>query len=148
MSTLGDIENAMMVRLASATIADQPAFATVKGASGGYRPLLRDALRRERLPAAYIAFIEEPTSPETKPAVRGPHFAVLVADRVLRQGSDPRNGDVTSLGTFILLEVVRKCLDDFEPAEGLRLVNLHQKFLDADDRFAVYEILYRVWPVV
>jgi len=148
MAVLGDIENAMAARLATATIGGQPAFATAKGVSGGYRPLLREALRRERMPAAYVAFIDEPTAPETKPPVRGAHFVVLVAERVLRQESDPRHGDVGSPGAFALLEAARSRLDDYEPAAGLRLVNLHQKFVDADDRSAVYELLYRVWPII
>jgi hypothetical protein len=148
MSALGDIENAMAARLATATIGGQLAFATAKGVSGGYRPVLREALRRERMPAAYVAFIDEPTAPETKPPVRGAHFIVLVAERVLRQESDPRHGDVGSPGTFALLEAARRRLDDYAPVPGLRLVNLHQKFVDADDRSAVYELLYRVWPVI
>lgn len=138
----------MAARLAAATIGGEPAFALVKGASGGYRPALREALRRERMPAAYVAFIDQPTAPEAKPSVRGAHFIVLVAERVLRQESDPRLGDVSSPGAFALLEAARRQLDDWGPAAGLRLVNLHQKFIEADDRSAVYELLYRVWPII
>ena len=99
------------------------------------------------MPAAYVAFTDEPTAPEVKAAVRGSRFVVLVADRALRVESDPRHGDVNSLGAFTSLEQARLELDGYEPVGGLRLLNLHQKFVEADDRVAVYELLYRVWPV-
>ncbi|MBN2560662.1 MAG: DUF1834 family protein [Phycisphaerae bacterium] len=147
-SDLGNLENAIVSRLESAEVSGSPVFQTVQGISGGYRPALRGAIRRERMPAAYVAFMDQPMAPEVKPAVRGVRFVVSVADRVLRVESDPRHGDVSSLGTFTLLEKSREQLDDYEPSAGLRLVNLHQKFVEADDRVAVYELLYRVWPVV
>jgi phage gp37-like protein len=148
MSRLGDLENALVSRLAAATLSGSPLFQTVRGVSGGYRPAVRDALRRERMPAAYVAFVDEPTAPEVKPGVRGGRFVVLVAERALRVESDPRHGDTSSLGTFTLLEQTRQELDDYEPITDLRLLNLHQKFVEADDRVAVYELMYRVWPVV
>lgn len=148
MSELGDLENTMVSRLTAAEVSGSPVFQTVCGISGGYRVALREALRRVRMPAAYVAFIDQPTAPEVKPSVRGERFVVLVAERVLRVESDPRRGDVSSLGAFLLLEKAREQLDDYEPSPGLRLVNLHQKFIEADDRVAVYELLYRVWPIV
>lgn len=147
MSQLGDLENALVTRLTAATLAGSPVFQTVRGVSGGFRPAIREAIRRERMPAAYVAFTDEPTAPEVKTAVRGSRFVVLVADRALRVESDPRHGDVNSLGAFTSLEQARLELDGYEPVGGLRLLNLHQKFVEADDRVAVYELLYRVWPV-
>lgn len=148
MSTLGNLENAIVTRLAGAQIAGEDAFAVVRGASGGFRPALRDAIARERLPAAFVAFLEEPTAPEVKPALRGPRYAVYIAARALRITSDPRHGDDDARGAFDLLDAARARLDDFDVAAGLRLVCLHQRFVEADDRAAVYELLYRVWPVV
>jgi len=147
MSQLSDLENALVSRLVAAELGGSPLFQTVRGISGGYRPSVREALRRERMPAACIAFIDEPTAPEVKASVRGARFVVLVAERVLRVESDPRHGDAMSLGAFTLLAQVRQELDDYEPLTDLRVVNLHQKFIEADDRVAVYQLLYRIWPV-
>ncbi len=147
MSELGDIEDAVVTRLAAATISGSPVFDTVRGVSGGYRAVIRDALRRERMPAAYVAFIEEPTAPEVKPSARGSRFVVLVAARALRLESNPRHGDAGSLGAFTLLDEARAELDDYQPSADLQLINLRQKFVEADDRVAVYELLYRAWPI-
>jgi len=146
MSRLGDLENTLVTRLAQAMISGLPVFEVVRGVSGGQRPAIREALRRERMPAAYVAFTEEPTAPEVRDQVRGAKFTVLVAARTLRAESDPRNGDAQSIGTFELLDVARTQLDDYVPSAGLRLLNVQEKFIEADDRQAVYELLYRVWP--
>lgn len=146
MSRLGDLENAIVARLSLATISGSPAFATVQGVSGGSRPAVREALRREQMPAAYVAFTEEPTAPEVRDQVRGAKFSVLVAAQTLRADTDPRNGDTLSVGVFQLLDVVRAQLDDYVPSSGLRLLSLQEKFIEADDRLAMYEVSYRVWP--
>jgi hypothetical protein len=99
------------------------------------------------MPVALAGFLEEPTAPETKPALLGPRFVVLVAERLLRQGTDPRHGDGGSPGAFALIEAARAVLDGYEPVDRVRLENLHVKFLDADERTAVYELLYRAWPI-
>ena len=148
MSRLGDLENAIVARLSLATISGSPAFATVQGVSGGSRPAIRDALRRERMPAAYVAFTEEPTAPEVRDQVRGAKFSVLMAAQSLRAEADPRNGDALSIGVFQLLDVVRAQLDDYAPSSGLRLLGIQEKFVEADDRLAIYEAAYRVWPTV
>ena len=148
MSRLGDIENTLVSRLASAMLGGSPLFEVVRGVSGGHRASNRDALRRERMPAAYVAFTDETTSPETREAIRGARFAVYVAARALRLEADARHGDANTPGAFVLLEKAREQLDDYEPSTGLRVVNLHEKFVEADDRVAVYELLYRIWPVV
>jgi hypothetical protein len=147
MSQLGDLENALVLRLSEARSGGSLVFATVRGASGGYRPAIRDALARERMPAVYVGFTDEPTAPETKPAVRGARFVVLVAARALRIEDDPRYGGTDSPGAFALLEIARAQLDGYEPGYGSRAVCLHQKFVEADDRTAVYELLYRLWPI-
>lgn len=147
MSRLRVLEASIVSRLSTATIGGPTAFATVEGASGGNRPALRAALRRERMPAAYVAFIDEPLAPEVREAVRGARFSVLIADRALRLPSDPRQGDATSKGTFALLQAARAKLDDYSPTEGFRLVALQERFVDADERSAVYELVYRVSPV-
>ena len=148
MSRLGDLENAIVNRLSQAMIGGSPAFETVRGFSGGNRAALREALRRERMPAAYVGFTDEPTAPEVRDQVRGAKFVVLVAARVLRLESDPRNGDANSIGAFQLLEASRTQLDDYAPSTGLQLVSVQEKFIDADNRVAIYELLYRVWPIV
>lgn len=148
MSRLGDYEAAIIDAVSAATHSGNPVFKSVRGVSGGYRPLLRDAIRRERMPAAFVAFIEEPTAPEVSPSRRGPHFAVMVAARNLREGGDPRGDDVDNLGAFTAIEETRTELDDLEVESGVVLRSLGVKFLDADDRVAMYELLYRAWPVV
>jgi hypothetical protein len=148
MARLGDLENALVSRLAEATQGGSPVFATVRGISGGYRSAIRDTLLRERTPAAYVAFLDESVAPETKTAVRGARFVVLLAARILRVGSNPRFGDVDSLGAFTLLDKARAQLDDYLVATGLRTVNVHEKFVEADERTAIYELLYRLWPIV
>ncbi len=148
MSRLGDLENTLVSRLASAMLGDSPLFEVVRGVSGGFRASIRDAMKRERIPAAYVAFIEEPTAPETSEVKLGAKFVVYVAARALRVESDPRHGDANTPGAFVLLEKAREQLDDYEPSTGLRAVNLHEKFVEADNRIAVYELLYRIWPIV
>lgn len=148
MSRLGDLENAIIARLSVATISGSPAFATVQGVSGGSRPAIREAMRRQRMPAAFVTFTDEPTAPEVRDQVRGAKFSVLVAAQTLRAESDPRNGDALSVGVFQLLDVVRAQLDDYAPTSGLRLLSLLEKFVEADDRLAIYEAAYRVWPTV
>jgi len=148
MSRLGNLENALVSRVAAAMSGGSPVFATVMGASGGYRPALREALKRERMPAAYVAFVEEPTAPETKTGVRGAKFCVMVAAASLRVGTQPRQDTTGTLGAFTLLDKVRTQLDDYVPATGLRAVIVQEKFLEADERTAIYEVLYRLWPVI
>ncbi len=147
MSRVGDLEDALVNRLAAATIGGSQAFATVRGFSGGYRPALRDAIKRERLPAAYVAFTEELTAPETSDNRRGARFVVLVATQMLRAGDDPRHGDADNRGAFELMDEVRAQLDLYEPPGDVQLYNLHEKFVEADDRVAIYESAYRAWPI-
>jgi hypothetical protein len=148
MSRLGDLENALVSRVAAAMSGGSAVFAVVKGASGGYRPAIREALKRERMPAAYVAFVEESAAPETKTSVRGARFSVLVAATSLRVGSQPRQDTTGARGAFTLLDEVRKQLNDYVPAAGLRAVIVQEKFLEADERTAIYEVLYRLWPVI
>jgi len=148
MAALGEYEMKIADRLSQATIGSDNAFAVVRSVSGGWRPGIRDALRRERMPAAYVAFIEEPTAPEVRAAVRGAKFSVLVAERALQAQTDPRHSFPQSTGAYELLAAARSVLDDYEPLGGLLLQLLRIKFIDADDRVAVYELLYRLWPVV
>jgi phage gp37-like protein len=147
MSRLGDLENAIVSRLAAATISGSPVFATVRGVSGGYRPVLRDAIRRERMPAAFVAFTDEPTAPEILIERLGAHFTVLVAAQMLRAESNPRLGDATALGAFTLMDKVRTQLDGYMPSTDIQLQSLAEKFVDADERVAIYELTYRAWPV-
>ncbi|HPF37338.1 MAG TPA: DUF1834 family protein [Phycisphaerae bacterium] len=147
MSQLGDIESAIITRLSTATIAGQPAFATLAGAGGGNRPANRATIRRLRMPAALVSFVEAPLAPETRSEIRGARFSVLVADQSLRAASDPRQGDTTTSGVFALIDVARQKLDDFGVASGVRLVVVESRFIDADERVGIYELLYRAWPI-
>jgi len=147
MSILSTIENAIVAHLAAATYNGGPLFATVEGASGPFRAAIRKAIERERLPAAYVIFVDEKTAPETKPEERGPRFSILVADRALRLTSDPRRGDAGVLGAFTLIEQTRIRLDNFAPVSDTAMTPLLQRFADADERLAVYELLYRVRPI-
>ncbi len=148
MSRLGELENAIVNRLAGAQIGGEDAFAVVRGESGGFRAALRDTLARERLPMAAVAFVDEPHAPEVKATVRGPRFVVLIAARSLRTTSDPRHGDDDATGAFALLDAARARLDDHEIETGRRLVCIHERFVEADERMAVYELLYRGTPAV
>lgn len=148
MSRLGDYENAIVSRLETANIGGVSAFDVISGASGGWRPAIREALSRERGTAAYVAFVEEPTAPEVRDSVRGAKFSVLVAARTARIESNARHGDGTAFGAFALIDAARSRLDEWHIAAGIKMVNVHVKFLDADERLAVYEILYRIWPIV
>lgn len=147
MSRLGDIENSIVARLESATVSGEPAFATVRGFSGGYRAALSSAIRRERLPAAYVTFVDESTAPETPDARRGPRFTIIVAAEMLRAGQNARLGDDDAHGAFLLMDVVRSRLDFHEPAGDVILLPLLGRFLETDDRVALYEVAYRAWPI-
>ncbi|MBX3395963.1 MAG: DUF1834 family protein [Phycisphaerae bacterium] len=148
MSRLGDFENSIVERLGTAQIGATAAFRTVEGASGGRRPWNREALARERMPAAYVAFLEEPTAPETRAILRGPRFAVLIGSRSSRLVSDPRHGDSGSAGAFALIDAARGVLDGFEIDGGLELVCLQVRFVEADERSVVYELVYRIGAIV
>jgi len=147
MSRLGDYETAIVARLGAALVGGVPAFKDVRGASGGYRTALRNRMRRERNPAAYVAFVEEDTAPETKPTRLGPYFAVLVQADALRESDDPRQDSAGRLGAFTALDQARLSLDDWEILAGQFCRNLRIRFVDADEHTAVYEILYRITPV-
>lgn len=147
MSRLGDLENAIVARLEGATISGQPAFVTVRGFSGGYRASLSSAIRRERLPAAYVLFVEETTAPETLDIRRGPRFHVIIATEMLRTGQNARLGDATATGAFTLMDVVRARLDFHEPGGDVLLLPLQERFLESDDRVVLYELAYRAWPI-
>ena len=147
MSRLGDLENAMVSRLATATISGAPAFATVRGFSGGNRPTLREAIRRERMPAAYVAFTEELTAPDTLDVRRGARFSIIVAAEMLRAGASARHGSTGARGAFELMDVVRARLNLYEPGGDTQLQGVIERFVDADDRVAIYELDYRAWPI-
>lgn len=147
MSRLGDLESAIVTRLAGATISGSPAFAIVKGVSGDYRAALRDAMLRERTPSAFVAFVKEPTAPETWPDQLGARFTILVVARALRQTSNPRLGDSSAHGAFTLIDTVKTRLDHYAIVTGIQLINLDITFRDADDRAAIYELHYRAWPI-
>jgi hypothetical protein len=147
MSRLGDFENTFVSRLQGASISGSPVFKIVRGFSGGFRPILRDALLRERMPAAYVSFVEETTTPETNAFNLGPRYSVILAARMLRVEANPRHGDSSSLGVFTAIDSARARLDDYEPNSETRLVCMRARFLDADDRVAIYELLYRAWPI-
>lgn len=146
MSRIGDLEDAIVSRLATATISGSAAFATVRGHSGGYRPGLANAIKRERLPAAYVAFSYEPVSPETPDVERGAQFRVLVAAQMLRAGENARHGAESARGAFELMDVVRARLDLHEPDGDVLLQCLFERFVEGDDRVVIYEIGYRAWP--
>jgi len=147
MSRLGDLENSIVNRLATATLGGSPVFATVHGASGGDRAALREALKRERPPAAHVAFVRELTAPATLVDRLGAQFVVIVAARMLRQQSNPRLGDATALGAFTLIDQVKSRLDDYEPDASTHPYNQDIAFVDADDRVAIYELTYRAAPI-
>lgn len=146
MSRVGDLENAIVSRLATATISGAPAFATVRGVSGRYRPALGAALRRERLPAAYVAFTSESIAPETFDYDRGARFAILIATRMLQAGQNPRHGNASTRGVFELMDTVRSRLDFYEPDNDVQLQCLYERFVDGDDSTVIYAIGYRAWP--
>ncbi|MCK6455723.1 MAG: DUF1834 family protein [Phycisphaerae bacterium] len=147
MAALATLESNLVNRLATATLGGQPLLATVRGASGPFRPALRAALARVRTPAAFVAFLDENTSPDASEGRIGPRFSIIVAARTLRLTSDPRVGDAGSTGAFTLLDQVRARLAGYAPAPDTEMVGVHVRFLDADDRAAYYELLYRVAPV-
>ncbi len=148
MSRLSEIEDALVARLTAAVYMGSPLFATVRGASGGFRRGTADAFRREVMPAAHVAFLDEDTGPSVSASRRGPRFSVVIGARTLRQDSDPRHGSDESPGAFTLLEQARVQLDGFEPVTDFTAVSQKEKFVEADDRVAVYELSYRIQPVV
>src|ERR1043166_1793157 len=147
MSRLADLENAVVTRLAAATVSGSPVFAVVRGASGPGKPVLRDRLKRERPPAAYVAFVKEPPDFLTDPSRLGPQFAICVAARMLRQNANPRQGDSSALGAFSLIDSVKAQLDNYMITSAYQLQSTEISFLDADDRVAIYEPTYRAWPI-
>ncbi len=144
MPRLTDIENNLVARIAGTQVSGQPLMAAVRGASGSFRPALRDALQRERQPAAYVAFIEEPVAATTTQQQRGPRFAVYVSARALRAGSDPRRGDVDARGAFLVIEQLHARLEGYSAYANTTTRGVRHRFLDADDQNVYYELLYRI----
>ena len=147
MTRLGDYEDAIVARLSEATIGMDSAFAVVRGATGAWRTALHDALHQERMPAAYVAFVEEAAGSDTREALRGSRFSVYVAARTLRTTSDPRHGDDDVRGAFALIDAARSVLDGYEIDDGLILELSRVRFVNSDGRTAVYELSCRVRPV-
>src|SRR5205823_3566046 len=129
--------NAIVTRLAAATSGGSPVFAVVRGASGPGKPVLRDRLKRERPPAAYVAFIKEPTDYLIDPSKLGPQFSIMVAARMLRQNANPRQGDSSALGAFSLIDTVKTQLDNYQITSAYQLQSMEISFLDADERVAI-----------
>jgi hypothetical protein len=148
MSRLGDDEASIIGRLATATISGSPVFKVIRGFSGGWRPVLREHLYRELMPAAYVSFLDELTAPETHPYKQGPVFAVLIATRLLRPGQDPRLGGGGEVGALTAIDKAKDVLDNYTPTFDKRITNIRIRFVDGDDRVAAYELLYRVWPIL
>jgi hypothetical protein len=149
MSTLGDLENQIVTRLAGGLLLGDPIFRSVKGVSGGFRPALRDALRREPMPAAFVAFVDEPSAPETQAEKRGARFSLMLAARMLRPGANPRLEEIDSIGALEVIDQVRILMDFYAPPSGtIQFQRLQDRFLDADDRVVIYELLYRAWPAL
>ncbi len=95
------------------------------------------------MPAALVAFVEETIPPINSSSPRGPRFSILVATRSLRLNAGPRLDDVDTIGAFRVIEMLRTRLDGYLVVPGRRMVPLSVKFIDADDRVAIYELLYR-----
>jgi hypothetical protein len=144
MSYLLDIEDELIDRIAATQFSGSPLMATVRGATGAFREAIRDALLRERMPAAYVALLDENTSPLAAAAVRGPRFAVFVATRTLRLTSNPRGEDVEGPGALEVLAQLRSRLDNYAVLPARRAVAVALRFVFGDDRTATYELTYRI----
>lgn len=144
MSYLGEIESGFVDRIAGTLVGGVPLMATVRGATGVFRPGLRSALLRERTPAAYVSVLDEATAASSAAAARGPRCAVYVATRSLRLTSNPREGDAAEVGAFEVIERLRGRLDYFEAAAGRKAIGLSVRMLEGDERTAMAEMLYRV----
>jgi hypothetical protein len=94
-----------------------------------------------------VTIVKEPTAPETLYDRLGARFSVFVAASSLRQTSNPRLGDSTARGAFTLIDTVKTQLDHYVAASSVELLNLEILFRDADDRHAIYELIYRAWPL-
>ena len=147
MSTLATYEDKIVSQLAAATLDGHALLAAVRGASGPVTPALRKALQRERLPAAFVVFLNEKLAPESPSAERGPRFAILLAGRALRLPSNPRTGDADVAGLFELIEQSRLALDHYEVVTGQQLIPLAQHMVESDERVAVAQITYIVRAV-
>jgi hypothetical protein len=147
MPVLSDIEINLVNRIAETQVLGEPLMATVRGASGSWRPALRVAMTRERMPAAFVSFIDETTSPDTAVSRLGPRFAVFVATRALRITSNPRLGDADTFGVYLVIEQLRGRLAGYSPVANHVAMGVHVRFLEADDRQVFYELMYRIAPV-
>jgi len=143
MSYLGDIESSLVARIAGTLVGGVPLMATVRGATGVFRPAMRAALLRERTPAAYVSVLDEATASGTG-AVRGARCAIYTATRSLRLTSNPREGDAAEVGAFEVIERLRGRLDLFEVVAGRKALALSMKMLEGDERTAMAELLYRI----
>ncbi len=144
MSYLLDIEEGLIERIAGTMYGGSPLMATVRGATGVFREAIRDALLRERMPAAYVGLLDESLSPATPAANRGPRFGVFVATRTLRVTANPRGDDVEGPGALEVIAQLRTRLDNYAVLAGRRAVGAGLRFVFGDDRTAMYELTYRV----
>jgi hypothetical protein len=109
MSTLGDIENAIVNKLQAIQVGGEAVFQTVRGFMVARDVKYPEALLRERMPAAYVSVRSLFVDPESYHLVR--YVGVFVAVRNMRSQEEARHGGDDGPGLFTLIESANGQLD-------------------------------------
>lgn len=145
MTSLAVLEDAIVALLADVTYMGDPLFRTLRAMTGPLSAALLGAIRRDITPAVYVVFLSERLDPAAEPADLGPRFTLLLADRALRQGFNPRHGDPPAPGVYETIRQVRDKLDNAD-LDDYTLRPVAQNALASDDRFAIFQMTYRAEP--
>jgi hypothetical protein len=109
MSTLGDVESAIVSKLEAIEVGGEAAFQTVRGFMVAREVEYPEAMLRERMPAAYVSVRSLFVDPETYRLVR--YVGVFVAVRNMRNQEEARHGGDDGPGLFTLIESANGQLD-------------------------------------
>ncbi len=142
MSQLETIEDAIVGAIAAIEVGGQDLFAVVRGTSSIERNAVMAEVRRERKPAALVAYDGRRTGAGDLPAAESPRCLVFAADESLRTGGEARVGGTGVAGGFDLLERLTLALEDATLAGEYRLVLTDESPLATDGRIVVYRQRY------
>ncbi len=145
MSEIGDLENAVLARLAALDHGGRPVFAVLAGHSGPVASQAVDAIRRHRTPSGLMIYTGR-GAPVGTASVGMLEFSVLLHVRHLAGDHAVRWGDGVAMGSFELLGRVLETLNRAVVLVNRRLRLRGERAVLAEDGSVVYEQQYRVEP--
>jgi hypothetical protein len=145
MSEIGDLETAVLGRLAALDHGGRPVFAELAGHSGPLATRAAAAIRRHRTPAGLMVYTGRGV-PVGTASVGMLEFSVLLHVRHCGGDRAVRWGDGAWMGSFELLDRVTETLNRAVVLVNRRLRLRGERLVLAEDGSVVYEQHYRVEP--